>query len=275
MMAAAVESKAAKLMESNKLVDALQQAVEKGIKSPDSRISIPSAIFRYFMPIVKVPANYLRAVSDYAGGGFVRGATILRDVNSGRIDASPELANEVYRAFARASVGGVGMGITAAALVAGFNYKNWLPDSKENPQAFGVTLPQKFLHSPALAAFRLGVEAYNNYTQKHDVTGAVTGPAATLASETPGFYTFDHIAQIIDGWHHNKNVGSDKVLDLAAGPLVPAALRDVAGAYDQPDTLGKVQATFTGERPAARVIKNPVDWLKSNVPGLRQTLPKK
>lgn len=260
MEAAGKESMRAKLMEPNSIAKGISGVMENGMKSSVPTKRVLGVMAKYFLPVLKIPLNYAKASLDYTGAGLARGEVLRRWAKADRVEVTPELANEIYAAYARGAVGlGTGGSLAALGLVLGFNYKEWDSRSRGNINAGGVVIPSKVIHAPWIDAFRYGVAYRNELDNKKGKAEAAATTAKAYVKTLPGVYSLNMIMGVIN------DMGNP--LRLAEN-VIPQPIKELAKASD--GTTPEEQATifFTGDGAKNVQDKAFADWARKYIPSL-------
>jgi hypothetical protein len=218
-----------------------------------------SKAMQFFLPVVKVPTNYVIESSSYGIGA----AKALGQVISakGIENLTPDQADYVMRNLKKQSIGVAMMaiGYFGASAVGGY-YQEGDKRARGEPEAggfqvFGVDVPKFLLHTPALEALQIGA-TLRRVSDKQESFGAGAAAAGKgLVSEIPFFDEPARLAKALKDSTSAAKFAGETVRSM----IVPPDVQNVARMTD----------TENGER-VQRHPQGFVDTIKVGIPGLRQ-----
>lgn len=248
--------------------------ISEGIRKIFNKVSGDLRVGDYIMPFVKTPANVIATSMDYAGLGIPR--TLLRTIKAWRSGdiGSKEFNRKTFRDLARAGLGLV----TAAAIVSTLDDDDFVGaydpqraqiEQLRNSNTNSIRVGDKWVSVDWLGPLSVPVTAML-YARKYG-----NSPAESLFQYSRGVGSqVQKIPGISDAsdyfrkqvYKKDSQTLKDAISatgDYATGELytrlIPSFISDISKATD------KFERKTSGK----------IDTIKSKIPGLRQTLPKK
>lgn len=265
--AADQDAKRSIFMQDNVISDFWRNGIrilENSKRAPTSGF-IFSKIGQFLLPIVKVPTNVALETMTHLTGGLTATGKLVQVMSRGFKTIRPEEADMIMRHYKK---GMIGAGLFFTGYFNASHFGGFYQPNQRNRQDVpwgavrvnGVNIPAWLLHAPAFLVMQAGATAYK---VQHRVTRGTTKDAALtvakgLADEIPFLNEMGRIDKLLsDNWEGTKERG-----ELLSGSTVPMFLRNVAQFTDK-DASGNV---------IKRKPKTETDYLKRDVPGLRQQL---
>lgn len=238
-----------------------------------------STVANILLPIVKIPTNYVAETFAHTPLGLLSGHAEMisawRRVAKGMEKSiPPEQADLILRHLKKGLIGSALMlvGYLNPNAVGGY-YQHGQKRSKEDVKAgglriFGVDIPRLLVHNPALEALQLGStirrikdsKRKKSSTETRGLTEGIVGGVAGLTEEVPLVGSALKTSKLFDSHERASFVG-----ELVKSGVEPQFVQWLARTMDK-DAQGE---------PVNRKSESIVDYLKSGVPGLRETLPAK
>ena len=232
-----------------------------------------------FLPVIKVPTNYVKASGRAVFGLPVGSARLGYHLATGLAHLTPEKADAIMKQLKMGSIGG------AFALLGFFNPDmagGYYQDDERRKsgdvgrgsiRVGGVTIPHLIAHNPVLEAMQFGATVARvmdgtNYAGIHhstvnhtaSVPAAVMAAGSGLAREVPLLETPWRVHDMVTNW----GPAGDRVRAYALPNfVVPGAVRDIAAGIDMIQGVPDRNAKAGGN----------LGPLMKALPGLRQTLP--
>jgi hypothetical protein len=277
------DSQRAAFLQNNRFADGLR-ALAGRWAAKDTRTGKPSTLGQFGklvleaeLPIVKVPANVLSEgfahIFGLPAGVF---KTIFAEAN-----LHPDEADQIMRLLKKGSIGSVMMILGALAPAAfGGLYQRGEKRGKDEAKAgelmiVGHRIPQSYVHYPALeaaqfaaTATRLAQSKISKKDPEQQGIGMGIGRALIgMGATAPGIEQIGQWASAATNPREQSNLVGEQTKSF----LIPGLISDYAknglfglgGDYDEEGN------------PISRKTTTVGDYLKSGIPGLRETLPEK
>jgi DNA topoisomerase-1 len=245
-------------MNDNGMVEAYKM-IRQYAESKGALGKATSKAMQFFLPVVKVPSNYVAEASSYGIGA----AKALGQVISakGISKLTPDEADYVMRALKKQTVGAAVMaiGYFAASSIGGY-YQEGDKKIKGQPEAggfqvFGVDVPKFLLHTPVLEALQIGATVRKVSDKHGSVMEGVKAAGKGLAEEIPFFSEPARIAKGLKDAESASKFAGETTRSL----LVPPDVQNAARFFDKENG-----------QPMRRYPQTFGDELKVGIPGLRQ-----
>ena len=232
--------------------------------------NVAAAGLRVALPIVKVPTNIVAESFEYAGGTVTGSAKLAKAIVKGFDKLTPDQADLIMRHLKKGSIGAAIMllGYFNADKIGGF-YQKGEKRKRGEPGAGsvrinGIDVPETLLHHPAAETLQVGatVKRVADSKVRGHAQGTESGAWAAglgLVEQVPFAKEATDIARFFDPRERNYAEGQ-----LLQSILVPALVKWMAEQTDREN----------GEK-VKRKTETPSDAVKSAIPVLRQTLPKR
>jgi hypothetical protein len=216
-------------------------------------------VFKFLLPIIKVPTNYVAEESSYILGGFKAAYALRKGVEN----LTPEQKDYVMRALKKQSIGAafLMLGYFNPQAVGGYySGKRKRGDLEAGDlTVMGVSMPHWMLHTPLLEALQFGatIRRSRDKARAKDVeswTGVL--PALKgVTSQVPFVSTPDQLMRAVRTWD-----GFVKYVDGQAQSVIePQLMKEIAEWTD-----------YKNGKAVKRDPKTFMEFLKTGVPGLRQ-----
>jgi len=165
----------------NALIDMYQNAIRTAKKKGGWGTTLAFAA-EQTLPIVKIPTNIVRQIFEYQFGTVQGGLKIMKAVEKGIDNLSPQEADIIMRQLKRGSVGMLmfGIGALCADDIGGIYIKDEDKGDNEYGSAFGI--PRFLLENPAFACLQIGATASRYW--KNRIPDAETIPEMGMTIAT-------------------------------------------------------------------------------------------
>ncbi len=216
-------------------------------------------VFKFLLPIIKVPTNYVAEESSYILGGFKAAYALRKGVEK----LTPEQKDYVMRALKKQSVGAafLMLGYFNPQAVGGYySGKRKRGDLEAGDlRVMGISMPHWMLHTPLLEALQFGatIRRARDKSRPKDVrswTGTLPAMKG-VASQIPFVSTPDQLMRAVRTWD-----GFVKYVDGQAQSVIePQLMKEIAEWTD-----------YKNGKAVKRDPKTFMEFLKTGVPGLRE-----
>jgi predicted component of type VI protein secretion system len=251
------------------------------MERPDSQNwqKIAAFLARFTMPIVKVPTNFALETGQHLTGlptGLVQLAyhAIRGELNN----LPPDQADQLMKNLKKGTFGAgmFALGFYCPQMAGGYYVKGDKRDEDDvqwgQLEFMGARIPRWATHAPFLEALQFGSTVRRLYDKKNDagddnaLAGAIYGSTGGLLNEVP---LLEDPASVLEAF---KEADFTKFEDNFFQSFVPIGLGQVAawGDYGEDDSVLDARKS-----PTKRKIQNPIDAVKYEIPGLRNTLDEK
>lgn len=267
-------------MQKNIINDAYKRAlsrfdqVNKATGKPSMAGKAAGTTARVLLPIVKVPTNIVAETMQYAIGSITGSARLAKAFHDGISKLSPEDADLIMRHLKKGSLGGAVMlaGYLAPQMLGGFyqqGERRKKSDIKpDSARIEGVNIPSYYIHNPWISAAQIGAtirRVGDSKLRKRDkntqgLSHGAMAAAVGLADATPFVREMTEISKLMNPYERDQWVA-----EMAKSMVVPQGVQSLANWLDKNDkgeTVRRNPTTIT-------------EGIKSGIPGLRQTVPKK
>lgn len=262
------ESQRAILMSDNAAVNAykvmtafLRNAGDKGSMTR-ALGSGAARTLQWFLPIVKIPTNFVAEAGSYGIGGLKALGQVI--AAKGTENLTPEQADYIMRNLKKQTVGAalMAIGYWNADKIGGY-YQQGDSKDKTKPEAgtmkvFGVQIPRFLLHTPALEMLQIGatIKRVQDKTKADNmpVASGVYAGGKGLVLEVPFFDQPARLTERLKDWQGVGKFAGEEV----KGGFIPPDVQNIAKMTDQD------------------VRRNPKTFWQSvemGIPGLRQRVP--
>lgn len=257
------------LMQDNWLVNKYKGLIRTDKNSGPAEGAL-SKVAQFFLPIVKVPTNFVFETSSYAVGGLKAAAALRHGIEA----LTPDQADYVMRALKKQALGAglLTLGWIFADAIGGYyqpgddkrKKKDGGGPEEGSVRVFGHEVPRLFLHVPAFEMLQVAATVRRVYERErrkgHDQPVARGAYAAGkgLAMEIPFFETPARLAESLADWEGARKFAGEAARDLA----VPPDVQRIARAADE----------NAGGRPVKRYPHGFIDSIEAGVPGLRKNV---
>jgi hypothetical protein len=236
---------------------------------------VASTVAKVLFPIVKIPTNIVAETMQYATGLVTGSARLARAYHAGIENVKPEEADLIMRQLKKGSIGAAALllGYFNADVIGGYYQQGQKRDQHDvkpgHIKLFGHEIPSFLLHNPLLETLQVGAtirRVADSKLKKSDketqgIPEGIWAAALGLAEEVPFVgETLGRLPKILNPHERGQFLG-----ELAKSLVVPQALQWAAQHYDTNAQGEQIQ------RKPTTVMEH----IKSGIPGLRQTVPKK
>jgi hypothetical protein len=246
-----------------------------------------ATITRFLFPIIKIPTNYVAESFAHTplalAAGHAEMFKAMRDVEKGMIKKiPPEQADMIWRHLTKGFIG------SALMLVGYFN-----PDAiggyyqegeRRKPtdvkvggmRVFGVNIPRVLIHNPALEMLQFGStirrfadsKRRKKDTETRGIASGITQATSGLVQEVPMISEGLKISKL---FHPNERMA---FLGEIAKSTDPQVVQFIANQFDK-DMKAPTLYDYLMSDVTKRKTETVGDYVKSGIPGLRNTLPVK
>ena len=283
MHEAYMDSNRAVFMQDNGIVKAYKAALatleakDKGTGKANPALVLLSTIAQTEMPIVKVPTNVIHEASQILTGWLTGPAKAAFAYAHGIENLKPAEADAIMRLMKKGSIGLAltALGFFKASQIGGFytgpqKKKDDVAPGNVQLGAGGPTIPAQLLHNPYATALDFGATMHRAAVARlatgqpagywHGLLAASLG----LVEETPFLRETTTLGKYLD-----SRQGGNALAQKAASIAVPGIVQWTAQRLDSQNPLDPF------EPATPRRADGLVEQVKKDLPGLRQTLPRK
>lgn len=237
---------------------------------------ILARLARFFLPVVRVPANIVAETATGIHGIPTASARVMFHIMKGTLDKlDPVVADSILRQFKKGSIGLglVALGYFNPQAVGGFDWREKRKPGTvktagfQIPELAGVypvdkdgNVPRWLTHAPWFELMQFGatirhVKDQHVKGQEKGISEGMWAAGLGLIEETPLVNEMLHFNKIFNPSERGQYLG-----ELAKGTLVPQAVQKIAEMTDKEE---------------ARKPKGVIQAIESGIPGLRQNVPVK
>jgi len=272
--------------EDNALITEYQNLIRKGKQKGGWGAGI-AFVAEQTLPIVKIPTNIVKQVFEYQFGTALGSVKLLKAVNKGLENISPQEADVIMRQFKNGSVGGLmfALGAICSEYIGGIYLKEEEKGDSEYGSAFGI--PRFLLENPAFACLQIGATTAR-YWQNH-IPDAETIPEAGMTLATGMVLTQLGVieeAPFVKAMFSAPKIGESgerlpiTLAEIYARPYIPNILQHFANMSDleEPidwDSWTNIASSVISPVPTPRAPESVWQALELAIPALRQNVPEK
>lgn len=271
-----VDANRAIFQQSNILADKWQQAVESLGRGSKSEKAVGD-ILKTFLPIVKVPTNFVWESTSYAAGALKVIPNVIKAIHSGVQSLHPDEADFVIRALKKQSLGlaVMALGYFASGSVGGYyTGKRKEGDLKAGDVTmFGVHLPHWMLHAPLIEMLQIGAtlrRVQDDYGKKGKPGGTEAAGLSIvkgLYGQVPFFATAGGLGNAVESAKSFEGFAGEFVKSFVVPPTVQSVAKSGI-----PFTPYKGDVDAEGNE-IERKPQTFLQHIEAGVPGLRETVP--
>jgi hypothetical protein len=224
-------------------------------------------------PIVKIPTNIVAEAFDYIAGHLVGGFKVRRAFKEGISNLKPEEADTIMRQLKKGSVGSALLlaGYLLPQFIGGYYQRGKKQDDDlkaGDVKAGDSTVSHTLLHNPAIEMLQVGAtvrkvaesKARKADSETQGMGAGIYASAVGLADQIPFIKEMTNISTAMSPNDRHKYWG-----ELARSRIEPALLQWIAKQIDKDEN----------SEPVKRQTETLTEYLKSGIPGLRNTLDEK
>jgi hypothetical protein len=241
------------VIDANRAIFQENTTVSKVFSMLDRQSPITGRVSRFLFPVVKIPVNLFKELVNLHVGSPMAAAKIGKAYWNG-IESAPALEREaMVRQLAKGSIGGAGL--------------LWGYYNSDKVQKFFKSIPPWFQHTPF--AMILNEGSHLKQLQQGGKEAQEGGKELRYMAKTdiPFMYTVTDIGDAINA--HDSRPILHWINNMTKSTVVPQAVSQTANYMDKPGTF----PSNIAERPTFRIPRNPIEAVKSGIPGLRQQVP--